>query len=176
MVILRRVKVGESDMTFLEKRYKHIFVDFDSTLYLWDNCPDRKSADDVSWTAMRLSKDTDCYDPNSINKLLVSYLRQSCAQIHLVTWVNFSFEAELKYDFINKYYPDLLIDYIACSSNENKLLLLRAYERAGNPRDTMLLIDDRYNVVQACRQEGFDVQEPQFIMGQIFKKPYRQNV
>lgn len=161
-------------MEFLSKRYRHVFVDFDSTLYLWDNCPDRKSVDSVVWNATQLSRTGHVYDKKYINRLLVEYLRQSCAEIHLTTWTDFSFEAESKFNFINRYCPDLLTDYIATSSAENKIKLLEAYEHAGNPKDTMVMIDDNFNVVHGCRHAGFDVQEPQFVMGMIYEAKVKE--
>ena len=156
-------------MEFLKKHYRHIFVDFDSTLYLWDNCPDRKSVDPAAWYAMQLSRTGHIYNEKYINKLLVDYLRQSNAEIHLTTWVDFSFEAESKFNFINKYCPGLLTDYIGTSSTENKVKLMEAYVQAGNPKDTMLMIDDNFNVVHGCRYAGFDVQEPQFVIGMLYE-------
>ena len=154
---------------FLERKYKHIFVDFDSTLYLWDNHPGRKSVPDTEWASLRLPRNGDCYDRDFINKPLVDYLILSRAEVHLVTWTDFSFEGEAKFNFINREYPDLLTDWISASSNEDKIRLLKAYEYAGNDRATMLMIDDNFNVVHGCRKEGFDVQEPQFIMGLMYK-------
>lgn len=156
-------------MEFLKKHYRHIFVDFDSTLYLWDNCTDRKSVDSVAWNAMQLSRTGHVYDEKYINRLLVDYLKQSCAEVHLTTWVDLSFEAESKFNFINKYCPGLFTDYIGTSSAENKVKLLEAYVQAGNPKDTILMIDDNFNVVHGCRHAGFDVQEPQFVMGMVYE-------
>ena len=31
------------------------------------------------------------------------------------------------------------------------------------------MIDDNFNVVHGCRHAGFDVQEPQFVMGMIYE-------
>ena len=70
---------------------------------------------------------------------------------------------------MEKYHPGLLTDYISVSSVENKVRLLETYEYAGNPKDTMLMIDDRFEVVHSCRHAGFDVQEPQYIMNLMFK-------
>ena len=154
---------------FLERRYRHIFVDFDSTLYLWDNGPERKSIESTVWNARQLSRQGDAYDPSNINHLLVAYLEQSGAEAHLLTWVDFSFEAESKFNFINRHYPGLLADYIGTKSNEDKVRLLEAYEHAGNPKEAMLVIDDNFNVVRSCRERGFDVQEPQFVMGQMYR-------
>lgn len=154
---------------FLSKKYRHIFVDFDSTLYLWDNCPEQKSIESVAWNAMQLSRTGYVYDSAYINDLLVDYLKRSGAEIHLTTWCDFSFEAEAKFNFIEKHHPGLLTDYIATSSAENKIRLLEAYEHAGNPKATMLMIDDNFNVVHGCRHAGFDVQEPQFVMGMIYE-------
>lgn len=156
-------------MEFLKKHYRHIFVDFDSTLYLWDNCFDRRSVEPVTFGAMQLSRTGHVYDEKYINHLLVDYLKQSCAEIHLTTWVGFSFEAESKFNFINKHYPNLLTDYIGVATLEHKIRLLEVYEKAGNSKDTMLMIDDNFNVVNGCRQAGFDVQEPQFVMGMLIR-------
>lgn len=154
---------------FLERKYKHIFVDFDSTLYLWDNHPDRKDMEPVKWNALQLSRDGRRYDPKYINKLLIEYLQRSGAEIHLSTSVNLSCEAESKFNFINKYYSNLLTDYIGISDAEQKICLLQAYEYEGNSKNSMLMIDDNYIVVSSCRAAGFDVQEPQFVMGMVYE-------
>lgn len=156
-------------MDFLDRKYRHIFVDFDSTLYLWDNSPGRKPVDDIEWAARRLSNSEQNYDEKCLNVLLIEYLKQTQAQIHLTSWVDFSFEAKAKFDFIEEIYPNLLTDYIGTASTDAKIKLLRVYERLGNPKESMLLIDDNCNVVRPCRAAGYDVQEPQFIMGEILK-------
>lgn len=159
-------------MNFLDKFYKHIFVDFDSTLYLWDNNPERTSLGDIAFEAMRLLKKERTYDSTYINELLVDYLKlqkQSGAEIHLTTQCDFSFGAEAKFKFMENNYPGLLTDYISTASNESKIRLMETYEYAGNPKNTMLMIDDRFEVVHGCRHAGFNVQEPQFIMGMMAK-------
>lgn len=156
-------------MDFLKKEYSHIFVDFDNTLYLWDNSPERKTIEPVEWYAHQLPRMGHIYKDKYINKLLVDYLQRSCAMIHLTTQVTFSFEAEAKFNFIDRFHPNLLADFIGTASTEDKVHLMEAYENLGITKSKMLMIDDNYNVVHECRKAGFDVQEPQFIMNVIYE-------
>lgn len=137
---------------------------------MWDNSTSRPTSEPIAWKAMHLTRGEHVYDEKYINRLIADYLRQSCAEVHLCTQVDLSIEAESKFNFINRHCPGLLTDYVGVSSAEAKVQLLQAYERAGSPKDSMLMIDDYYKVVRACMDVGYEVQEPQFIMGRLYDK------
>ena len=155
----------ESFDDFLNKKYTDIFVDFDQTLYLWDESQLKKDSLAEFYAKSIAMRDGSQYNPDQINKILIKYLQESNAKVHLATHVRISANAEAKFNFINKYYPNLLTDWFGLANPESKILLLDAFVCNGYDKSEILMIDDNDTVIDCCKCGGFDVQNPQFIMG-----------
>lgn len=160
---------------FQNRDYRHIFVDFDSTLYLWDQIEERRNIPsdmDIEWMAQCLSAEGRPYNRDQLNSLLIDYLETQVCEIHLLTHVEFSFEAFSKFNFVNSVRPGLLTDWIGVAGPESKSRVMQIFESLGCPKESMLIIDDNYDVVCSCRDAGYDVAEPQFIMELMAGRTY----
>ena len=162
------------DSYFLDMKFDHIFVDFDSTLYLHDNI-DELDDTKPEYNYVKILKGEKIYDVNKLNKPLIEYLMQASGTKHLVSWCNLSIGCEHKFKFINSCYPGLFSDWIATGSKADKIVLLKAYVEAGVAPGTILMIDDVHEVVDGCKENHFYVQEPQFIMNLMQQKKDKEN-
>lgn len=156
---------------------KNIFVDFDNTMYVWDNSPrtEPSTTDHIDWLASSI-KDPfgQYYDADNLNDcLIIEYLKKAKnagSKIILFTWTTFSSEGKAKFNFINSIHSNLLDDWISVSSIDAKVEYLLAFERAGNDRNDMLVIDDDVTAIDKIYKAKFNIQTPQCIMNLIYKQ------
>ena len=160
-------------MKFSDKAFKHIFIEFDNALYLWDDSLERPLETNyehqLSVLSMKEVPIDNRFQKENINKLLIEYLKEQkrCyadTQIHLLTHARFSYEAELKFNFINSFYPYTLNDFIGCQSVEDKIMLLELYNQMGCEKSELLVIDSTFEVIESARTKRYEVQNPQYIM------------
>ena len=152
-------------------RYECIFVDFDNTIYLWSYDSDnvRMAADE--WIA-DIIKGKCPYRPEGINTLLARYLKRlkethPTVRIYLLTQSVNSIEGRLKYEFLAKNLPGIFDDGFSCGNAEDKIILLRAFEKTGVDKKHIVLIDDKVDLLKTVHAEGFIAITPQLIMEKI---------
>lgn len=178
-----KVKMEIRSMQFTDLSFKYILVDFDSTLWLWNNTAAachglcRENMDILQLTDMLHDPDTvydTVYNPSQINTLLIEYLKEQKekgARIILVSWVEFSFNARAKFNFINEHTDNLLDEYVGTMGKESKITLADTlYSFSEADKQDILIIDDAHEVIKAAKEAGYSCQEPQFIMNEMYRK------
>lgn len=144
--------------SFLDISFKHVFVDFDSTLYLWDNTHRHSRDGDNDWCdwydwyeldreayLKGVYKSDDWWEEWRINDVLIRYLsyqKSRDAVIHLVTQTSFSYIGERKKKFMDRCHPGIIDDVYTVAHVEDKIRLMDVV-RGNIPRILCLLIDDR---------------------------------
>lgn len=162
------VQIGDSDVKRLSN-IKVAFVDFDDTLYIWDNLCQEVNEPEMDKTGVRKAVAGDySFKRCRLNTALVEKLRklkENGVKLYCLTWVDTSLGAELKQKRIDLDCPELEMKVIGAGRREVKVEVMR--EVASHmviKANQVLLIDDLYITNEEARKANFIATTPLDIM------------
>lgn len=158
---------------------KHIFFDFDDTLFT-HYVNQQFGDDDVIMTSLLQAETKEqgsgyrVYDTlGKPNQLMQIFIEEETDKIpkFCITWVADSIMLKFKKQWLDKYYPGKITDLVGTSSPERKIKTMQIIASAyGVPSNKVLFVDDKYDTVAQAIKHGFCAMTTIEVMTKMYEK------